>query len=57
MKDSVAYIQIYLMSYVFLMLYQVATGIFSAFGGFQNAVLLPRRVLDYEYFCGYPLRP
>ena len=32
MKDSVAYIQIYLMSYVFLMLYQVATGIFSALG-------------------------
>ena len=32
MKDSVAYIEIYLMSYVFLMLYQVATGIFSALG-------------------------
>lgn len=57
MKDSVAYIQIYLMSYVFLMLYQVATGIFSALGELQNAVLLPRRVLDCEYFCGYPLRP
>lgn len=32
MKDSVAYIQIYLMSYVFLMLYQVATGIFPPWG-------------------------
>lgn len=32
MADSLAYIQIYLLSYVFLMLYQVSTGIFSALG-------------------------
>lgn len=32
MTDSLAYIQIYLLSYVFLMLYQVSTGIFSALG-------------------------
>lgn len=32
MGDSLAYLQIYLLSYVFLMLYQVSTGIFSALG-------------------------
>ncbi len=36
MEDSLAYIQIYLLSYVFLMLYQVATGIFSALGDSQT---------------------
>lgn len=36
MGDSKAYLDIYLMGYVFLILYQVATGIFSALGDSQT---------------------